>query len=143
MPEQLMQFKATTPLKVAMTLVVAFSLLASWFVVRWYIGNTMAEYYQPDDTRLDTARMAVGLAPNDPLPHWRLGNVAQNIYRPIKSRWRSPSMRRPSVCPQTITDSGWSMAEHSSMRVKLIRQKSFAASGQTCAFICTAALVLR
>ena len=82
MPEQLMQFKASARLKVFMTLVVLLSFVASWFVVRWYLGNTIAEYFQPEDSRVDTARMAIGLAPNDPLPHWRLGNVAQKYLPP-------------------------------------------------------------
>ncbi|HEV7744017.1 MAG TPA: tetratricopeptide repeat protein [Pyrinomonadaceae bacterium] len=76
MPDQLMEFKASGPLKAAMTLTVLLALFASWFVVRWYVGNTIAEYFHPEDHRLETARIAVNLAPNDPLPHWRLGNLA-------------------------------------------------------------------
>ena len=76
MPDQLMEFKASAPVKAMMTLLVLLALFASWFVVRWYIGNTIAEYFHPDDHRLETAQMAVNLAPNDPLPHWRLGNLA-------------------------------------------------------------------
>lgn len=82
MPEQLMQFKASAPLKVIMTLGVMLALLASWFVVRWYLGNTIAEYFQPEAHRLETAQMAVSLAPNDPLPHWRLGSLAQTELPP-------------------------------------------------------------
>jgi Flp pilus assembly protein TadD len=82
MPDQLMEFKATAPVKAIMTLTVMLALVASWFVVRWYIGNTIAEYFHPDDHRLDTAQMAVNLAPNDPLPHWRLGNLAQTELPP-------------------------------------------------------------
>lgn len=63
-------------MKAAMTLTVLLALFASWFVVRWYVGNTIAEYFHPEDHRLETAQMAVNLAPNDPLPHWRLGNLA-------------------------------------------------------------------
>ncbi len=59
-----------------MTLTVLLALFASWFVVRWYLGNTIAEYFHPEEHRLETAQMAVNLAPNDPLPHWRLGNLA-------------------------------------------------------------------
>ena len=77
-----MQFKASAPLKVTMTMVVLLSFVASWFVVRWYIGNTIAEYFHPEEHRLETAQMAVGLAPNDPLPHWRLGNLAQKELPP-------------------------------------------------------------
>ena len=76
MPDQLMEFKASAPVKAIMTLTVLLALFASWFVVRWYVGNTIAEYFQAQDHRLETAQMAVSLAPNDPLPHWRLGNLA-------------------------------------------------------------------
>jgi Flp pilus assembly protein TadD len=82
MPDQLMQFKASAPMKVTATLTVMLALFASWFVVRWYVGNTIAEYFQPETNRLETAQMAVGLAPNDPLPHWRLGNLVQKELPP-------------------------------------------------------------
>jgi hypothetical protein len=82
MPDQLMEFKATAPLKALMTLMVLLSLFATWFVVRWYVGNTIAEYFHPEDHRLETARLAVGLAPNDPLPHWRLGSLVQKELPP-------------------------------------------------------------
>ena len=71
-------------MKAIMTLVVLLSLFASWFVVRWYLGNTIAEYFHPEDQRLETAQLAVSLAPNDPLPHWRLGNIAQTELPPDK-----------------------------------------------------------
>ena len=76
MPDQLIEFKASPPVKAIMTLTVVVALFSSWFVVRWYVGNTIAEYFHPEDHRLETAQMAVRLAPNDPLPHWRLGNLA-------------------------------------------------------------------
>lgn len=82
MPDQLIDFKATAPLKAIMTLMVLLSLFASWFVVRWYLGNTIAEYFHPEEYRLETAQLAVRLAPNDPLPHWRLGNFAQTELPP-------------------------------------------------------------
>jgi Flp pilus assembly protein TadD len=82
MPDQLVQIKASAPLKVFMTLTVLLALFASWFVVRWYVGNTIAEYFHPEDHRLEIAQMAVGLAPNDPLPHWRLANLAQQELPP-------------------------------------------------------------
>jgi tetratricopeptide (TPR) repeat protein len=82
MPDQLVQLKASAPLKAIMTLTVLLALFASWFVVRWYLGNTIAEYFHPEDHRLETAQMAIGLAPNDPLPHWRLGNLAQKELPP-------------------------------------------------------------
>jgi tetratricopeptide (TPR) repeat protein len=76
MPDQLIEFKTSAPVKAIMTLTVVVALFASWFVVRWYLGNTIAEYFHPEEHRLETAQMAVRLAPNDPLPHWRLGNLA-------------------------------------------------------------------
>jgi tetratricopeptide (TPR) repeat protein len=82
MPDQLVQVKATTPLKILATLAILLALFSSWYVVRWYLGNTIAEYFHPEDHRLETAQMAVGLAPNDPLPHWRLGNLAQKELPP-------------------------------------------------------------
>ncbi|HEY3040697.1 MAG TPA: tetratricopeptide repeat protein [Pyrinomonadaceae bacterium] len=82
MPDQLIQLRASAPLKVIMTLTVMLALFASWFVVRWYLGNTIAEYFHPEDHRVEIAQMAVGLAPNDPLPHWRLGNLTQTELPP-------------------------------------------------------------
>src|SRR5882762_8291139 len=82
MPDQLMEFKASAPVKAVMTLTVLLALFASWFVVRWYLGDTIAEYFHPENNRVETARMAVNLAPNDPLPHWRLGNLAQKELPP-------------------------------------------------------------
>jgi tetratricopeptide (TPR) repeat protein len=82
MPDQLMEFKASAPMKALMTLMVLLSLFASWFVVRWYLGNTIAEYFRPEDRRIETAQLAITLAPDDPLPHWRLGNLVQTELPP-------------------------------------------------------------
>ena len=78
MSEQVIQLKATVAAKLMMILIVLIALTASWFVVRWYLGNTLAEYLIPEQTQLETARMAVSWAPNDPLPHWSLGKLIQN-----------------------------------------------------------------
>jgi tetratricopeptide (TPR) repeat protein len=47
----------------------------SYFVVRWYIGNTLAEYFDPTGNNMQVAQMAASLAPDDPLTHWRLAQV--------------------------------------------------------------------
>lgn len=47
----------------------------SYFVVRWYIGNTLAEYFDPAGNNLQVATMAASLAPDDPLTRWRLAQV--------------------------------------------------------------------
>lgn len=78
MPDQLKSIDARTLLvRSLMLLAVALALAHSWFAVRWYLGNTIAEYMNSDDGRLETASMAVRLAPDDPLAHWRLGDLAQ------------------------------------------------------------------
>jgi hypothetical protein len=82
MPDQLMQLKARAPLKVTMVLGVLLAIFASWFVVRWYLGNTIAEYFSPESRHLETAQMATAWAPKDPLPHWRLGNIIQTELPP-------------------------------------------------------------
>lgn len=82
MPDQLVQFKASLPARLIMLLTVLLALISSWYVVRWYLGNTMAEYFNPDEARLETAQMAVGLAPSDPLPYWRLGDLIKRTRPP-------------------------------------------------------------
>lgn len=49
----------------------------SYFAVRWYLGNTLAEYFNPAESNLHVAQMAANLAPNDPLTHWRIAQVSQ------------------------------------------------------------------
>ena len=78
MSEQVIHLKVTVAAKLMMILIVLIALTASWFVVRWYLGNTLAEYLVPEQNQLETARMAVSWAPDDPLPHWRLANLIQN-----------------------------------------------------------------
>lgn len=80
MAEQVIQLKTTPAAKLTMTVIVLLALITSWFVVRWYLANTLAEYLVPDQSQLETARMAVAWAPNDPLPHWRLGKLIQNNF---------------------------------------------------------------
>ena len=38
----------------------------SYYVVRWYLGNTLAEYFGPTESTIDAANMAASMAPNDP-----------------------------------------------------------------------------
>jgi tetratricopeptide (TPR) repeat protein len=80
MSEQVIRLKATLAAKLIMTGIVLLALTVSGFVVRWYLGNTLAEYLTPEQNQLETARMAVSWAPNDPLPHWRLGKLLQNNF---------------------------------------------------------------
>ena len=57
MSEQVIQLKASMPAKITMLLIVLIALVTSWFVVRWYLGNTVAEYLIPEQPQLETARM--------------------------------------------------------------------------------------
>lgn len=57
------------------------AILGAWFAVRWYVGNTIAEY-APEVTQggIEMARMAVRWAPGDPLTHWRLGSLEEKVF---------------------------------------------------------------
>lgn len=53
------------------------------FSVRWYLGNTMAEFAPPvDQGGLESARNAVNFAPSDPLAHFVLGNMERDTFEP-------------------------------------------------------------
>ena len=77
MPDQVLEIKLRAPLKIITLLTVLVAVFASVFVVRWYLGNTIAEYFSPETRRLEVAQMAASWAPKDPLTHWRLGNIIQ------------------------------------------------------------------
>src|SRR5438876_2202027 len=70
------------PTRILVVLLMVLALVWSWFVVRWYIGNTMAEYFDPEEGPISSLRTAASLAPNDPLPHWRLGEIVQKKSPP-------------------------------------------------------------
>lgn len=65
------------PVKILLILLLLAAFTWSYFVVRWYLGNTLAEYFDPNEGTLDAAHMAANLAPDDPLAHWRIGQVSQ------------------------------------------------------------------
>jgi tetratricopeptide (TPR) repeat protein len=65
------------PVKILLILLLLAAFVWSYFVVRWYLGNTLAEYFDPNEGTLDAAHMAARLAPDDPLAHWRIGQVSQ------------------------------------------------------------------
>src|SRR2546427_11529161 len=83
MPDQLAHLNTRVALGRALLLLPVFlALTGAWFSVRWYIGDAIAEYLNPEDRGLETARLAAHLAPNDPLAHWRLGDVEQSTLTP-------------------------------------------------------------
>jgi tetratricopeptide (TPR) repeat protein len=80
MPDQLAQISTRGPLRRTATLVpLALALVWALFSARWYVGDTIAEYMNPEDRGLQTARLAVALTPADPFAHWRLGDIEQNL----------------------------------------------------------------
>ena len=78
MPQELIQLDANKRLiRIALIVLIVFASLWSYFAFRWYIGNTMAEYFNTGDNSLDLAQVAQNLAPNDPITSWRLAEVSQ------------------------------------------------------------------
>ncbi len=83
MPDQLIHMSTRGLLgRVLLLLPIVLALMGAWFSVRWYVGDTIAEYMNPEDRGVETARLAASLAPNDPLAHWRLGDIEQNTLPP-------------------------------------------------------------
>ncbi len=78
MPHELIQVRVRNPLiKILLLLLLIVAGAGSYFAVSWYIGNTFAEYSDPNATTVDIARRAVGMAPDDPLTHWRMAEIAE------------------------------------------------------------------
>lgn len=65
------------PVKILLILLLLTAGVWSYFVVRWYLGNTLAEYFDPNEGTLDAAYLAARMAPGDPLTHWRIAQVSQ------------------------------------------------------------------
>jgi tetratricopeptide (TPR) repeat protein len=54
---------------------VVLTLIGAWFVTRWYVGDTVAEYAPGvEGSELDLARLAARWAPGDPFTHFMLGD---------------------------------------------------------------------
>ena len=69
-------------IRIVSLLIIILAGVWAFFVVKWYIGNTLAEYFDAENNGADTARMAVSLAPNDPLTHWRLADFTEKRLPP-------------------------------------------------------------
>jgi hypothetical protein len=81
MPDQLKHIKVRGVLpRVLVLLPLALALVGAWFSVRWYIGDTIAEF--TGNRGLETARLAVRLSPNNPLAHWQLGELESSLLPP-------------------------------------------------------------
>jgi Flp pilus assembly protein TadD len=57
------------------------ALTGAWFAVRWYVGNTIAEYTStPDADGIEMARLATRWSPDDALTHWRLASLQEENF---------------------------------------------------------------
>ena len=57
------------------------ALLGAWLAVRWYVGNTIAEFSPTSDQgSIEMARLAVRWAPGDPLTHWRMATAEEKTF---------------------------------------------------------------
>ena len=80
MPHELIELNVRRPvIRILLILLLMIAGAWSYFAVRWYLGNTLAEYFNPAENNLNIAHMAASLAPDDPLTHWRVGQVAQKV----------------------------------------------------------------
>jgi len=80
MPQEVIHI-TVRKLPVRLLLIVLLLIAGAWsyFVVRWYIGNTLAEYYNTAENNLQVAHMAESMAPDDPLTHWRIAQVSEKV----------------------------------------------------------------
>jgi len=70
--------KLAGPLRGILVLPVILVLIGSWFVVHWYLGDTIAEYApEVEGNGSELAQLAVKWAPNDPFAHFMLGDLEQ------------------------------------------------------------------
>src|ERR1043166_2434352 len=80
MPQEVIHLNVRSPLpKILLILLLLAAGVWSYFAIRWYLGNTLAEYSNPALNNLDVPQLAASMAPNDPLPHWRIGQVSEKM----------------------------------------------------------------
>ena len=78
MPQELVQLNTRRiPVRVLLLLLLVAAAVWSYYVFRWYAGNTMAEYFDTSENNLHVAETAASLAPDDPLTRWRLAQGTQ------------------------------------------------------------------
>lgn len=62
---------------------VALALLFSWYAVRWYMGNFVAEFApRMEEGQLEAAQAAMRLAPDDPWTHGAVASIKKNSLLP-------------------------------------------------------------
>jgi tetratricopeptide (TPR) repeat protein len=80
MPQEVVHVSVRNPvLRIFLILMLLLAAVWSYFAIRWYMGNTLAEYSNPADNSINVPQMAASMAPNDPLTHWRIAQVSQKL----------------------------------------------------------------
>jgi hypothetical protein len=80
MAQELIQINVRKlPVRILLLLLLLPAAAGSYSVVRWYLGNTLAEYFNTEAPTLEAAQRAASLAPDDPLTHWRMAQVSQKV----------------------------------------------------------------
>jgi len=80
MPQEVVHISVRrVPVRILLIVLLLGAGVWSYYVVRWYIGNTLAEYFSPTESGISVANMAESMAPNDPLTHWRIAQVTQKL----------------------------------------------------------------
>lgn len=77
MPELIQLDTLRRSTKIALISFLVMASVWSFYAFRWYLGETLAEYFNVAENNLELAGIARNLAPGDPLTHWRLGQVSQ------------------------------------------------------------------
>jgi tetratricopeptide (TPR) repeat protein len=78
MPQEIIHISVRRlPVKILLMLLLLAAGVGSYFFVRWYLGNTLAEYFDPNEGTVNAAALSARLAPDDPLAHWRIGQISQ------------------------------------------------------------------
>src|ERR1044072_4748356 len=107
MSQETIKINIRSPLlKVVMLVLLIVAGAWSYFVVRWYLGNTLAEYFNTDLNSLSIAQRAAGLAPNDPLTHWRVAQVSERAL-PLDQQTQAIAEYRKAVTLSPIDYRFW------------------------------------
>lgn len=70
-------------LRVLLAVPILLMLAASWYAIRWYVGDFVAEFAPSmDEKQMDAAEAAMNLAPDDPWTHWVVAGLKKRSFAP-------------------------------------------------------------
>lgn len=71
------------PIRIGLGLMILLAILFGWFMVRWQLGNMLAELTLPTEPNArQVAEAAIDLSPNDPLAKWLKTNTQEDVFTP-------------------------------------------------------------